>query len=442
MYRTGDLVRWNSDGVMEYLGRVDQQVKLRGFRVEPGEVETVVARHPDVAYAAVVVREDRPGDKRMVAYVVPSADRPDLAGSLREYCAHRLPQYMVPSAFVEIDELPLNPNGKLLRSALPAPADGVVSRSPRTPEEKLLCGLFAEVLGRDEIGVEDDFFVLGGHSLLVTTLISRLRAEHGMKLAVRDFFGTPTVRGLVARLRADSLPETVLPLRAEGSRFPLFCVHPVAGLSISYSTLAEHLGPDQPVYGLNARGPDALPASVEEMAEDYLASIRAVQADGPYHLFGWSFGGQVAHAIATRLQSEGHEVALLAIADSYPRIEGEAFEPLDDTEAMALLTEYFDFASADARRAVTDTLDRQVDVIVNNVKLMSEFVPSGFRGDCVFFVADRTRMADEFHPGRWQPYISGHLETVEVASEHRGMMSPEPAARIASVLMDRIGFAI
>ncbi|MFE9635252.1 amino acid adenylation domain-containing protein [Streptomyces sp. NPDC006463] len=216
MYRTGDLARWRADGGVDYLGRVDHQVKIRGFRIELGEIEAVLADDPALAQVAVVAREDRPGSKLLAAYVVaaPGAASPDPA-ALRARAALALPDYMVPAAFVTLDRFPLTPNGKLDRSALPAPdfAAAGTGRAPRTPDEELLCGLFAEVLALPSLGIDDDFFHFGGHSLLATRLVSRIRSAFGAELAVRTVFEAPTVAALAPLLAgADRARPAVLPL--------------------------------------------------------------------------------------------------------------------------------------------------------------------------------------------------------------------------------------
>ncbi|MGW0778948.1 amino acid adenylation domain-containing protein, partial [Streptomyces sp. NPDC002835] len=224
MYRTGDLVRWNADGEIEYLGRTDDQVKVRGFRIELGEIEAVLARHEAVARTAVVAREDRPGDQRIVAYTVLAEGAAADAAGLRDHVAAALPEYMVPSAFLFLDELPLNPNGKLDRRALPAPdfgSDAGTGRTPRTEREHTLCALFAEVLGVERISIDDSFFDLGGHSLLATRLVSRVRTLFGAELSVRALFESPTVAALAEQLGDSAAARPALVARVRPEAVPL-----------------------------------------------------------------------------------------------------------------------------------------------------------------------------------------------------------------------------
>ena len=223
MYRTGDLARWRADGNLEFLGRVDDQVKIRGFRVEPGEVEGVLRRRPEIVQCAVVVREDRAGEKRLVGYVVLAPGKSADVAELRRYVGEQLPDYMVPAAVMVLEAFPLTANGKLDRKALPAPDYSARGgyRAPRTPEEEILCGLFAEVLGLERVGIDDNFFELGGHSLLVTRLVSRIRAILGVEVAIRTVFEAPSVAQLEVRLRVAKEGRVRLELQARPGRLPL-----------------------------------------------------------------------------------------------------------------------------------------------------------------------------------------------------------------------------
>ncbi|WP_229799492.1 amino acid adenylation domain-containing protein [Couchioplanes azureus] len=460
MYRTGDLVRRTADGVLHFAGRADDQVKLRGFRVEPGEVEAALARHPDVTRAAVVVRRDRAAGPRLVAYIVPGAARPDPAG-LRAHLATSLPEFLIPSAYVSLDRLPLTGNGKLDRTALPAPHPVTVAAAagPVGPREEILCRLFARTLGVDRVGRDDDFFDLGGHSLLMARLAGRITAELGVRVGIRDLFEAPTVAALAERLDAGVATDpfdVVLPLRSGGSRPPLFCVHPAGGIGWIYSGLLQHLT-DRPVVALQARGLDgrgALPASIDEMAADYAEQIRRVRPEGPYHLLGWSFGGLVAQAVAVRLREGGARVARLALLDAFPDTWEEGVE-LTERQILQLLLNAVG-QSPDAlgsrpltRESVREVLraegsalanlagadiDAMLAVFTNNSRLMRDHRISRYDGDLTFFTAARGRDAGSPTAEAWRRFVTGTIADHAVDANHGGMTRPSALAEVARVL--------
>jgi amino acid adenylation domain-containing protein len=324
MYRTGDRARWLADGNLMILGRTDNQVKVRGYRVELGEIEAVLRRRPEVRECVVLLREDRPGDRRLVAYVVAGAADP---AELRDHLRHTLPEYMVPAAIVVLPALPQTPTGKLDRRTLPAPDYGAsgTGGAPADALEARLIEVWKEVLGIEALGPEQGFFEVGGNSLLALRLFARVRRELSCDLPVATLFVGGTVRHMAQAVRerqdpASAAPEIddtapVVPLRAGGTLPPLFCLHPAGRAVINYAGLVRHLGPDQPVYGLQDVGED-LARPVEQIAAEHLRALRAVQPGGPYFLAGWSFGGYVAYEMAAQLEAQGETVAFVGLLDT------------------------------------------------------------------------------------------------------------------------------
>ncbi|MET0395502.1 MAG: amino acid adenylation domain-containing protein, partial [Longimicrobiaceae bacterium] len=314
MYRTGDRARWLPGGELEFLGRMDQQVKIRGFRIEPGEVEAALLAHPSVREAVVVARETAPGDRRLVAYVVGAEDAAPASDVLRAHLRARLPEYMLPAAFVALAALPLTANGKLDRRALPEPemdAGRGGGDAPRSVTAELLAGIWAELLG-GEPGMHDDFFELGGHSLLATQVVARVERLFGVPLAVIDLFEAPKLEGLAARIDAGhtagaASDSPLVALKRDGHARPFFCVHGVDGIAMTYLELARRMDPDQPFYAFRSLR-DAAETTVEAMAARYLDVMREVQPEGPYRLGGWSMGVRVAFEMARQLEENGETV--------------------------------------------------------------------------------------------------------------------------------------
>ncbi|TDT97557.1 amino acid adenylation domain-containing protein [Streptomyces sp. 846.5] len=468
MYRTGDRARWSAAGQVVVDGRTDDQVKIRGHRIEPGEVQAALQAQPEVARAVVTVREDTPGERRLVGYVVPAAGRAGtepgtLAARLRRALLQVLPEPMVPAAVVVLDELPLASNGKIDRRALPAPqaAPSGAGRAPASPQEEVLCGLFAEVLRAQRVGPEDSFFELGGHSLLATRLIGRVRTVLGHELGLRSLFEAPTPAALAERLGGRKAGrrsgsggaglDVLLPLRANGTAEPLFCVHPVAGISWGYAGLLPHLDPGRPVLGVQARGLDGgpLPADLDTLVADYLRVIRTAQPHGPYHLLGWSFGGMVAHALATRLQQAGEQVAVLALLDAYPLPEQgrSAGSRPTDARARAALAATLGYQPGPGSRT-TDPLaeftERQqrrlVQVYLRNRELLAQFRPDRFDGDLLFVRATADKGPGDPTAADWRPWVSGEIAELHLDCAHGALTRPAPLARIGaalSVVLDR-----
>ncbi|MET4093900.1 amino acid adenylation domain-containing protein [Arthrobacter sp. UYCu712] len=477
MYRTGDVVRRHTDGRLEFAGRNDDQLKIRGFRVEPGEVEKAVRSTPGVREAVVRAVGDDAGGLRLLAYVVPADTAPDgsaLPDAVRRHVRGLLPDYMVPAAVVVIPEVPLTPHGKVDTAALPDPGSAARSAglAPRTPKEKTVAEIFAEVLSLESAGIDESFFELGGHSFLARPLIAKINAALGTALQVQSLFRAPTVEGLLSEAAkgaeesaADSLGQ-LLPLRTAGAKAPLFAVHPASGISWGYASMLGRLDPERPLIGLQMPGMEPGRTHLVDapdltgLADDYIAQIRSLQPAGPYHLMGWSFGGYLVHRLATRLQELGEEVAFLAILDAFP---GNQDHNTDVGTGPALWASYLqaqgyalaeeDLAELDGPRALEilrehhnplgsvplDSVNAMVENFPELARLIRDEPPQRFRGDLLFFRATREVPDGTPEGAAWQPFITGKITDIAVDERHSQLLSDRALKAIMPALAIRLG---
>ncbi|WP_324192379.1 amino acid adenylation domain-containing protein [Nocardia transvalensis] len=463
VYRTGDLVHAEVDGTLEFLGRADDQLSVRGRRVEPAEVEAALVALPEIAQAVVAV-VGAGQQARLIGYVVAApgvrVDTADIARRLRDV----LPAGLIPAQLVQMQRLPVTAHGKIDRSALPAPA--AVPRPYRAPEtdlQRLIADRFATATGVQWVGLDDDFFELGGNSLLGVPLSADLAAATGRPVTVRWLYTAPTVRELAERITGhdgtaggDDALGVVLPLRRTGNAAPLFCVHSAVPLAWCYAGLARYIT-DRPIFGLQAStlaGEPRTDATIDALADGYAAEILRIQPTGPYHLLGWSLGGQIAHAIAVRLRERGCPVAVLAMLDSLvfpdgmpppptPRMrdllthllgeepeDGDALDDLTAAEAAAELSA----ATANPGTGLTaDQLTRLHRGYVEGVRLSHSYRPGVFDGDLLYFSATRG-MTEPFGADLWRPYVTGTLTEHRVDATHAQLTNSEALATIGPLL--------
>lgn len=352
---------------------------------------------------------------------------------------------MVPAAFVTIDALPLTQNGKVDRRALPTPRrDAYADDAYEAPEgetEIMLAAIWQELLGVERIGRHDSFFALGGHSLLAVRLMSRIRAAFDVELPIRALFEAPDIARMAAVLCANAHAYSfgnLIQLRTRGTLPPLFCIHHGYGFSWNYVRLLPRLDARRPVYALQARGlepGETLPQTMDEMVSDYIDQIQQIQPTGPYHLFGWSFGAVAAHALATRLQQQGHTVAFLGMVDGYPGVEFkrhgfETEQSLRDPDARRhqVLQELQTFGLRELGIVSKPQLESVIGVTFNNRRLMSEHGPKAFHGNILF---GKAVVPENDHPlpspDAWLPYVNGDIHVFPVNASHSEMLDPPHA---------------
>ncbi|PHY05137.1 MAG: hypothetical protein CK528_15940 [Alcaligenaceae bacterium] len=478
MYRTGDLVRCSDDGILEYLGRVDQQVKLRGFRIEFGEIESTLLRIEGVAQCAVQVRGAEQS-KQLVAYLVYDAQqRPYEHSELKRQLADKLPDYMIPTAYVALSALPLTPNGKIDRRALldpEVPHWTVPYRAPNNKRQEQFCKFFAEMTGAEQVGLDDDFFKLGGDSIAAMRLISRARGA-GLNTTVRDVFRlrTPAELANLSRRTTDraatiqALNDAYDPLwllkDGDQSR-AVFFIHPIGGIGTVYQKMAEVLdfGSRGALWALQARGLEANESyhqSLADMAQAYVAAIKTAQPQGPYRLIGWSFGGSVAHEMAVQLEALGDTVELLAILDTVATNQTEDNVSSDSSNDLELILR----SLADRFNISCDTISLESDNFLTmiceamaNVGLVRrDTPPEGIRrmlqftinaaplkiqhssrvcqASIVFVKANDKVQLSHAEKFDWRPYTSGTVTVINLPIKHLEFCDPEPSQRIAAAI--------
>ena len=478
LYITGDKARWRPDGLLEYQGRDDHQIKIRGFRIEIGDIESALLACREVVQAIVVAQTSPNEDKQLVAYVIPVDSNLDTS-ELRRQLINVLPDYMVPAHFMLLDEMPLTPNGKVDRKALPMPTWQASNtyEPPRNQLEEMLTSLWAETLGLTLVGIRDNFFEIGGDSISATRILNHIQKNLSIEVPLGVLFKASTIADLSDYLSKSEDWDpliSMLPIKSSGSESPLFCIHPALGLSWGYAGLLRHLPKSTPVYGLQATGlrhAARLPESIEEMAEEYLSQIKRVQPEGPYRLLGWSFGGLVAHAIAEKLQSQNEEISFLCMLDSYPYKLG--FEqptneadivrsallflgydlstleklPINKEELASLLWRDYDDSSMsvvqDIQKSQADIMDRVQTIIENNLALAGRFKPGKVDTDLLFFIAEESVNGSmgnilEHQSNAWASRITGKIETHSIPCRHQDMLDSEPLNAIAPIIKERL----
>ncbi|HDH1555461.1 TPA: enterobactin non-ribosomal peptide synthetase EntF [Klebsiella quasipneumoniae subsp. similipneumoniae] len=460
MYRTGDVARWLANGAVEYLGRSDDQLKIRGQRIELGEIDRAMSALPDVAQAvshACVFNQAAAtgGDARqLVGYLVSDSGLPLDTAALKARLAEQLPPHMVPVVLMQLADLPLSANGKLDRKALPLPTLGG-ERSGRPPEpgmETLVAAAFSQLLGCEVNDIDADFFALGGHSLLAMRLAAQLSRQLARQLTPGQVMVASTVGKLSALLAADLSDEqaqrlgldTLLPLR-ESEGPTLFCFHPASGFAWQFSVLARYLSPRWSITGIQSprpQGPMASAASLDEVCEHHLQTLLAQQPHGPYYLFGYSLGGTLAQGIAARLRQRGEAVAFLGLLDTWPPetqnwAEKEA-NGLDPAVLAEIARERETFLAAQQGQASGELFCAIEANYADAVRLLTTAHSAKFDGKATLFVAEKTRQAGMDPQVVWGPWV-GELEVFSQNCAHVDIISPQAFEAIGPVVKEILG---
>ncbi|MED4711156.1 thioesterase domain-containing protein, partial [Bacillus pseudomycoides] len=461
LYYTGDKASYLPDGDLRFHGRMDDQVKIRGFRIELGEVEATLQAHLSVKEAVVLVREDHPGDKRLVAYVVGEGS----VNEWREHLKTHLPNYMVPAHFIEVDAIPLTTNGKVDRKALNSltiQKESTFSTPiiPRDEIEYQLIRIWQDVLQIEDVHVNDDFFDRGGHSLLVIKLISKVREKFGKEIKVSALIENPTVEEIACLIRDNHGMEkslsVLVPLQ-ESEKRPFFCVHPFMGNVFCYIQLARLLKDHCSFYGLQnplveKEGMDGL--TLSEVVQLYIEEMKRVQPEGPYRLGGWSLGGAIAYEIATILRNQGEEVEMLVLMDT--KVPSEQDHKTEDDMLSYILKHFIHLDLVEQGEELVHQQDMLVDQLIvegvllpdadltslkqiinahrKGLNLMAEHVLTPYFGEVIYFSAEEGR--DLFTD--WRPLLQGKVNKYSVPGSHEEIVFSPAVEKIAKCLVNEL----
>ncbi len=458
LYKTGDLARYLPSGEIDFIGRRDHQIKIRGFRVELGEIESALGKCPDVREVAVVVKEELSGDKRLVAYIVPRPGVEVVVADLRRYLQGSLPDHMVPSSHVILSAMPLTPNGKIDRRGLLALGCETAAAEPVAATDGLqlqLVAIWEEVLGKRPIGIADDFFELGGHSLLAARLMHRIGQALGKTLPLAMLFEAPSIDQLAAVLRENGWFHhwsSLVPIQPAGSQPPFFCVHGVGGNVIGLRELGRRMSPGHPFHGLQSQGLDGTRpchTSIEDMAAHYLDEIRSVQPNGPYFFGGFSFGGLVAYEMAQQLLTSGGEVGLLVLFDTYPG----NLEATGSSVIKLLVRPTWQQLVHDLPKVMRKRIQRRMkwfgrpvsqalwDVRKTNSAAAAKYVLRPYSGKATLIRAAEKSLRSSRDPhAAWNSLVS-NLEIHEMPGDHFDILLPPQVDHLAECLKSCIDSA-
>ena len=453
MYKTGDVVRRLPDGNLEFVGRIDFQVKVRGFRVELGEIEAVLEKHPAIAQAVVIAREGA-AEKQLVAYVIATSEQSS-AAELREYLKKQLPEFMVPADFVFMKSFRLTPNGKVDRKALPElkrddSHSGKDSLAPRNEAEAKMARLWGQVLGRESVGLRENFFDLGGHSLLALRLVARIEKEFGKKITLTALIEAPTVEDMVCLVqRKDSSWSPLVTLQAAGAATSLFFVHGLGGTVMRFHELAKHMAPEQPLICFQAQGIDgSLPTldDVNKMAELYLMHLRAVQSGGPYYLGGYSFGGLVALEMARRLVEAGEEIGSLILVDTYlggaqggPSLISRFFSLTWQQKLAYLRKRAVRYRRGIKRRLDSLSLPAPVKAVRSACAVAEQkYRPSGLRVPITLFRASEKALRGLGEENGWKQFANAGIEIIELDGDHGNILNEPNVRQLAAAIKAKL----